>query len=112
MPPHFDPPVVQTPPDRQMTTFYRQKHSKMENLKKSDPVLSSDGFRVHKSLSRRRQIVFLIHRLVESGRKVVGFDIVEVAPSTTGDEWDANVGARLLYKLCGALGQSSGLGFL
>ena len=59
-----------------------------------------------------QEMVFLIHRLVESGRKVVGFDIVEVAPSTTGDEWDANVGARLLYKLCGALGQSSGLGFL
>jgi hypothetical protein len=27
---------------------------------------------------------------------------VEVAPSgRPGDEWDANVGARLLYRLCG-----------
>jgi len=34
----------------------------------------------------------------------VGFDLVEVCP-TGRDEWDANVGARVLYKLCGmALG--------
>ena len=25
----------------------------------------------------------------------------EVAPGPDGDEWNANVGARLLYKLCG-----------
>lgn len=42
----------------------------------------------------------LIVSLVESGRRIVGFDLVEVAPGP--DEWDANVGARLLYKLCGA----------
>jgi agmatinase len=38
--------------------------------------------------------------LVESGRRIVGFDLVEVVPGS--DEWDANVGARVLYKLCGA----------
>ena len=27
--------------------------------------------------------------------------LTEVAPGPEGDEWDANVGARLLYKLCG-----------
>lgn len=43
----------------------------------------------------------LIECLVASGRRIVGFDVVEVAPGETG-EWDANVGARLLYKLCGA----------
>ena len=42
----------------------------------------------------------LLQRLVDSGRRVAGFDLVEVAPGD--DEWDANVGARLLYKLCGA----------
>ncbi len=42
----------------------------------------------------------LLSVLVASGRRVVGFDLVEVAPGQ--DEWDANVGARLLYKLCGA----------
>lgn len=39
--------------------------------------------------------------LVESGRRVVGFDLVEVAPGPDGSEWDGNVGARLLYKLIG-----------
>jgi agmatinase len=42
----------------------------------------------------------LIATLARSGRRIVGFDLVEVAPGE--DEWDANVGARLLYKLCGA----------
>jgi agmatinase len=42
----------------------------------------------------------LLASLAHSGRTIVGFDLVEVAPGTT--EWDANVAARLLYKLCGA----------
>ena len=46
------------------------------------------------------ELAHLLHRLVQSGREVVGFDLVEVAPGD--DEWDANVGARVLYKLCGA----------
>jgi len=46
---------------------------------------------------------YLLSVLVRSGRRIVGFDLNEVAPSSTnsGDEWDANVGARLLYKLTG-----------
>ena len=46
------------------------------------------------------EAVHLIETVVTSGRRIVGFDVVEVAPGDT--EWDANVGARLLYKLCGA----------
>lgn len=46
------------------------------------------------------EAVHMIATLARSGRRVVGFDLVEVAPGD--DEWDANVGARLLYKLCGA----------
>ncbi|MEK6577760.1 MAG: agmatinase family protein [Bdellovibrionota bacterium] len=50
------------------------------------------------------EALYLISAVVKSGRKIIGFDINEVAPnprsSETGDEWDANVGARLLYKLC------------
>jgi agmatinase len=40
--------------------------------------------------------------LVKSGRRIIGFDLNEVSPNLkdSGDEWDANVGARLLYKLC------------
>lgn len=46
------------------------------------------------------EAVHLLTVLVERGRRIVGFDLVEVAPGD--DEWDANVGARLLYQLCGA----------
>jgi agmatinase len=44
------------------------------------------------------QINYLFFQLVESGRKIVGFDLNEVAPGETGD-WDANVGARTLWNL-------------
>jgi agmatinase len=45
----------------------------------------------------------IIEAVVTSGRRIVGFDINEVAPHPTdeADEWDGNVGARLLYKLIG-----------
>lgn len=46
------------------------------------------------------QAVQLLDALRISGRKVVAFDLVEVAPGGKTD-WDGNVGARLLYKLCG-----------
>jgi agmatinase len=42
----------------------------------------------------------LLAAIGRSGRRVVGFDLVEVAPGED-DEWDGNVGARLLYKLVG-----------
>jgi agmatinase len=48
-----------------------------------------------------QQAAFLIKRVVQSGRRIIGFDLNEVAPGADGDEWDANVGARVLYKLCG-----------
>ena len=44
------------------------------------------------------EVNFLIFRLVESGRKIVGFDLNEVSPGDSGD-WDANVGARALWNL-------------
>ena len=48
------------------------------------------------------QALYLLRTLVQSGRRIVGFDLNEVAPSENeADEWDGNVGARLLYKLCG-----------
>jgi len=43
------------------------------------------------------QAIYLIEKLVYSGRTIIGFDLNEVAPGE--DEWDANVGARLLYRL-------------
>ena len=48
------------------------------------------------------QAGYLLRVLVESGRRIVGFDLNEVAPSSDPtDDWDGNVGARLLFKLCG-----------
>jgi len=43
------------------------------------------------------EAIHLIEMVVESGRQIIAFDINEVAPGN--DEWDANVGARLLYKI-------------
>ncbi len=53
------------------------------------------------------QAVYLLDRVVKSGRRIIGFDLVEVAPREEGDEWDANVGARMLYKLCGLILKSN-----
>ncbi|MBX3709142.1 MAG: agmatinase family protein [Gammaproteobacteria bacterium] len=55
------------------------------------------------------EAIYLIKKVVQSGRKIIGFDLNEVSPGITkvdndfdsAAEWDANVGARLLYKLCG-----------
>ncbi len=43
----------------------------------------------------------LVAGVVRSGRRIVGLDLVEVAPGPDGDDWDGNVGARLLYKMIG-----------
>lgn len=45
------------------------------------------------------EAAYLIWRVVESGRRIIGFDLVEVAPSQVG-HIDEMVGARMLYKLC------------
>ncbi len=49
---------------------------------------------------------YLLREVVKSGKEIVGFDLSEVGPSE--NEWDANVGARILYRLCTYLGLSSG----
>ncbi|MFI3303534.1 MAG: agmatinase family protein [Rikenellaceae bacterium] len=46
------------------------------------------------------EAIYLLELLVESGREIIGFDVVEVVPSET-DVIDLAVGARLIYKLCG-----------
>lgn len=42
----------------------------------------------------------LLEGLHRAGKQIVGFDLNEVAPGAD-DEWDANVGARVLYKMIG-----------
>ena len=44
------------------------------------------------------EINFLFFELINAGKKIVGFDLNEVAPGNT-DDWDANVGARALWNL-------------
>ena len=48
------------------------------------------------------EVIFLFEKILESGRKIVGFDLVEVDPdpSNPSNEWDGNVASRILYKLC------------
>jgi agmatinase len=46
------------------------------------------------------EAVCIVKSLVKSGRRIIGFDLDEVSPSQDhNNEWDANVGARLLYRL-------------
>lgn len=46
------------------------------------------------------EALYLLQQVVESGRRIIGFDLVEVA--TSGEEKsDAVVGARILWRLCG-----------
>jgi agmatinase len=52
------------------------------------------------------QILMLIEKIVDSGKRIIAFDINEVAPG--GDEWDANVGARLLYRIANMVAKSNG----
>lgn len=52
------------------------------------------------------EAIHLIELVVESGRQIIAFDINEVAPGN--DEWDANVGARLLYKMANLAALSNG----
>ena len=53
------------------------------------------------------QIFYLLKKLLNSGRQIVGFDLNEVGLSS--NEWDENVGARCLFKLCNTLIASSQL---
>jgi agmatinase len=49
-----------------------------------------------------QQTIYLLKKVVESGRKIIGFDVCE----TGKKEWDANVAARLLYRLSNLSGRS------
>lgn len=44
------------------------------------------------------QVFYLFDKMAQAGKKIIGFDLSEV--STSENAWDANVGARVLFKLC------------
>ncbi len=49
------------------------------------------------------QVFFLFAEIVKAGKIIIGFDLNEVSSgglSHREAEWDGNVGARVLYKLC------------
>ncbi|WP_159800162.1 agmatinase family protein [Flavobacterium sp. MK4S-17] len=52
------------------------------------------------------QAAYLFSRLAESGKEIIGFDLVEVAPGEN-DDWDGNVGARMLFHMCGILAKNN-----
>ncbi len=45
------------------------------------------------------ELMYLLNQIKESGKQVIGFDLCEVAPGD--NDWDGNVGARVLFQLCG-----------
>lgn len=53
------------------------------------------------------QAIYLFRKLTESGRTIIGFDLNEVSPDN--NEWNANVGARMLWKLCVFAAKSNNL---
>ncbi|HLT87288.1 MAG TPA: agmatinase family protein [Sphingobacterium sp.] len=54
------------------------------------------------------QVTYMLSALANTNKRIIGVDLVEVAPGDT-DEWDGNVGARLLFHLCGIFAKSNGL---
>lgn len=52
-----------------------------------------------------QQVFYLFKLLVQSGRTIIGFDLVEVGAAS---EWDGNVAARLLYRLANFAARSQG----
>jgi agmatinase len=47
------------------------------------------------------QVFYLLKKMLASGKRFLGFDLVEVGTGET--DWDSNVGARVLFKLCNLL---------
>jgi agmatinase len=44
------------------------------------------------------QVFYLLDMMEQGGKKLLSFDLVEVAYAH--DDWDVNVGARILFRLC------------
>lgn len=47
------------------------------------------------------QVFYIFDKIAKAGKRIIGFDLSEV--STSESAWDANVGARVLFKLCNLL---------
>lgn len=70
-----------------------------------DPKLCPNtGTPVHGGFETE-QVYYLFKKVLQSGRKFIGFDLDEVGVGE--NDWDANVGARVLFKLCNMLAASN-----
>ena len=58
------------------------------------------GFEFH-------EITYLLSELAKSKKKIISFDLNEVGQGK--NDWDGNVGARMLFHLCGVLAKANGL---
>lgn len=53
------------------------------------------------------EATYLLKCLANSGKHIIGFDLCEVAPGD--NDWDGNVGARILYRIISAMLKSQAL---
>ena len=53
------------------------------------------------------QATYLLSKLAESNKEIIGFDLVEVSPGD--NDWNGNVGARMLFHMCGMLAKNNGM---
>jgi len=44
------------------------------------------------------QILYLFRKVKEAGKEIIGFDLVETGVSE--QDWDSNVAARILFRMC------------
>ncbi|MGE5518546.1 MAG: agmatinase family protein [Candidatus Dadabacteria bacterium] len=51
------------------------------------------------------EVFYIFEKIRKAGKQIIGFDLSEVSTSETG--WDANVGARVLFKLCNMMVSSN-----
>ena len=56
---------------------------------------------LYRAVFETEQLFFLFKRILQSGRTIIGFDLNETGVSES--DWDANVSARILFKLCNLL---------
>lgn len=95
--------------DRQCDALIAQLPQKVHisfDIDGLDPTLCPDtGTPVPGGFSYA-EATHLLSKVRQSGREIIGFDLVEVAPGDT--DWNGNVGARLLFHLCGVLASSAG----
>lgn len=53
------------------------------------------------------EAIYLLEKLTAHHKQIIGFDLCEIAPDDK--EWDANVGARILFKLANCLAKSNNI---